>query len=324
MFESIRPVAPPSAVVTNDDLNRIEQMFDCRLSADYRAFMTMLGPGNLNEYLDILSPDHVISETVEMRDIYKEEGSNPPYYLFFFDIYDNAAGHFQPADIDRFICIASSSIGDTHYILPDAPPRYFEAPRDSFELAVAGTTIDEWLDYLDPRVRYQPQARRVVEHGVVQEDDGQPDGTVYIHTFTPEGYPPADPRPWDDRELVWGHSDDPRVTHSLSYGYDRLPDTTIDLIHDYMARYPLFALLDTIAQRDPTTRFEMRAQDAPEAKLEVPRYEATLQAAGGQQGLTLYAHAPQEHTNALFHWLIHEIDAMGVEAPQGLLALVSE
>lgn len=322
MFESIRPIVLPSAVTTDDDLGRIEQTFDCRLPADYRTFMKTFGPGNLNGYLDILSPDRVIAETVEMRDIYKDEGGDAPYYVFFFDCFVNAAEYFQPADIDRFVCIASSSIGDTHYILPGDPPRYFEAPRDGFEVAVTGTTIDEWLAYLDPRTRYLPQARRVVEHGVVREDDGQPDGTPYIHTFTPEGYPPPDPRPWDDIEIVWSHMGDRFV--SWAGGHDgRQVEFTRELIHDDMVRYPLLALLDTIAQHDPATRFIMKAQDAPEATLEVPQYDATLRAGGGQQGLTLYVHVPQEYTRELVHWLARTIGTLGVEAPQGLRALLA-
>lgn len=326
MFEAIRPVAPPSAVATDDDLDRIEQMFACRLPADYRLFMKTFGPGNLNGYLDILTLDRVIDETIEMREIYTEDGEDPanPTGLFFFDCFDNAFAYFQPADIDRFICIASSGIGDTHYILPGDPPRYFEPPRDGFEVAVAGPTIDDWFDYLDPRTRYQPQAHHIVEGGLVKEDDGRPDGTAYIHTFTPEGYSPLDPRPWIDREVVWGHADDPCVAYSLSYGYDSLPDTTLDLIHDYMARYPLFALLDRIAQHNPSTRFYMQAEHRPEAEFSVSRYEATLRAAGGHHGLTLYIHTPQEHASALFHWLAQEIDALGVEVPHGLRALVSD
>jgi hypothetical protein len=331
MFESVRPVAPPSAGATDDELDRIERTFDCHLPADYRAFMKILGPGTLNGYVDILSPDRVIAETVEMRDIYKEEMgpetagvAPPPYNLFFFHIFDNAAASFQPADIDRFICIATTSVGDAHFILPDDPPRYFEVPRDSWEIAEAGTTIEEWLDYLDPRTRYQPQARRVVEQGVVHEDDGRPDGTLYVHTFTPEGYAPADPRPCVERAIVWGHTDDPRVTHSLRYGYDRLPDTTLELIHADMARYPLFVLLDAIAQRDPTTRFEMVAQETPEAELKVPRFEATLRAAAGHHGLTLHIRVPQEHARPLVQWLADEISALGAESPPGLLRLVSE
>lgn len=315
-------------VATDDDLDRIEQTFACRLPADYRLFMTTFGPGNLNGYLDILTPERVIAETVEMRAIYAEGGEDTadPTGLFFFDCFDNALEFFQPADIDRFICIARSGIGDTHYILPGDPPRYFEAPRDGFEVAVTGTTIEEWLDYLDPRTRYLPQARRVVEDGIVKEDAGRPDGTLYIHTFTPEGFSPPDPdsHPWIDREVVWGHEGDPFVSSRGGYSYGRPQDTRIERIHDDMARYPLFALLDTLAQRDPTTRFEMRAQDAPEATLEVPSYEATLRAAGGQSGLTLYIHTPQQQASALVHWLTHELGAIGAEIPQALIALVSE
>lgn len=325
MFDSVRSIAPPRNVAPDDDLDRVEQAFSCRLPADYRAFMTLLGPGNLNGYLDILSPDRVIDETVEMRAIYKEESRGSPYDLFFFESFENATEFFQPTDIERFICIASSGIGDTHYILPDEPPRYFEVPRDSFEVAIAGTTIEEWLRYLDPRTRYQAQARRIVEDGVVQENDGRPDGTIYIHVFTPEGYraPEPDPRLWVDHEIVWGHSDDPRAARHLSQGYTRQPETGLALLHDDMARYPLIALLDSIAQHDPTTRFEMIAHDTPEATLTVPQYEATLRAARGQYGLTLYVHVPQEHATSALAWLVQEIRAVRAEAPPRLLALVS-
>lgn len=88
-----------------------------------------------------------------------------------------------------------------------------------------------------------------------------------------------------------------------------------------MARYPLFALLDAIAQRDPTTRFSMRAQDTAEAELSVPRYEATLRAAGGQYGLTLYVRVPQAHADAIFPWLVEAVRTIGSDVPSGLLAL---
>jgi hypothetical protein len=311
--------------VTDDDLDRLEQTFDCRLPADYRLFMKTFGPGNLNGYLAILSPDRVIDETSEMRAIYKEDGEDPANLsgLFFFDCFDNAVEHFQPSDIDRFICIASSGIGDTHYILPGDPPRYFEAPRDGFEVAIVGSTLDAWLEYLDPRTRYIPQARRVVEAGMVWEDDGRPDGSPVIHTFTPEGYPPIDPRPWNDYAVVWGHADDRLVSWS-GWSYGRRMEPTLELIHDDMARYPLLALLDTIAQHDPTTRFIMKAKDSPETTLEVPQYEATLRAGGGQHGLTLYVHVPQVHARELFYWLVQALSTAGAEIPQELRTLAAE
>jgi len=322
MFELVRPVAPPTMMVADADLDRIEQVFACRLPADYRTFMKTFGPGNLNTYIEFRNPDRVIEETIEMRGIYKDEGVDPPWHVFLFDCFDNAAEYFTPDDIDRFVVFGSSSIGDVYLILPDDPPRYFELPRDGFTVGDGGTTMDSFLVHLDPRTRYRPQASRIVENGVVREDDGRPNDTPYVHTFTPEGYPPPDERTWVDQEITWGHSDDPFVTSSLAYGYDELPSTTIELIHAYTARYPLFALLDAIAQGDPTTRFSMRAQDIAEAELSVPRYEATLGAARGQHGLTLYARVPSEHADALFRWLVAAIRTIGSEVPQALLALV--
>lgn len=321
MFESVRAVASPTIVVTDADLDRIEQAFGCRLPLDYRAFIKTFGPGDIDGYIAIHDPDQAIAETLEMRGIYNDEGVEPPWHLFLYDCFDDAATYFTPDDLDRLVFFASSGAGDTYLFLPGEPPHYFELPRHRSTVGDGGTTIDSFLAYLDPRTRYQPQARRIVADGVVREDDGQPDGTLYIHTFTPEGYPPPDPRPWLDREIVWGHSDDPLVTYSLGYGHGRLPPTNIDLIRDHMARYPLFTLLDAIAQRDGATRFEMEARHTPEAGLSVPCYEASLRAGGGQHGLTLYMHVPKEHAEALLHWLVEEIHAAGSEAPPGMLGL---
>ncbi len=89
-----------------------------------------------------------------------------------------------------------------------------------------------------------------------------------------------------------------------------------------MEHYPLLALLETIALRDPSTRFEAEESDVPTAQLTVPRFEAVLRAGPGMEGLTLYMSVPEEFASELYHWLVAETRASEYDVPPSLLELV--
>lgn len=186
MFESVRPVAPPRAVATDTDLDRIEEVLDCHLPPDYRAFLTTFGPGILDRETNIWTPSEVVDQTAELRAMYREPEGDERERLFWY--FDNAADLLTPEDIERLIFIGHSDDGDNFAILSGDPPHYFELPRHRDDIGDGGTTMDSFLTYLDPRTRYAPQARRIVDNGVARDDDGRPDGTSYLHPFTPEGY----------------------------------------------------------------------------------------------------------------------------------------
>nr|MDQ2830994.1 SMI1/KNR4 family protein [Chloroflexota bacterium] len=218
MFELIQPVAPSTLVATDEDVDRIEQAYACQLPSDYRAFLKTFGPGTLDDgtfTTEIFSPGEVIARTEELRDLLREPGEEPPWHLLFFDLQEDAATYFTPADSDRFIAIAGDDSGSTSIIVPGDLPHYYELPHDA-PIGDAGTTIDSFLAYLDPRVRYEPHARRIVEKGVVHETDGQPDGTPCILRFIPQGYEPSETHPLVEQEVMWGHGDDGLVAWSKS------------------------------------------------------------------------------------------------------------
>ena len=318
MFETVRPIAPPTLVVTDADLDRIEQAVEAALPAEYRAFLTTFGPGTLDQETNIWAPSQVIDQTPELRALYREPEGDEQGRLYWY--FDNAADLLAPEDIDRLVFIGSSDDGDDFAILPGDFPRYLELPRHREEVGDGGTTMDSFLAYLDPRTRYDPQARRIIENGMRRDDDGRSDGTPYIHSFTPRGYkPPRDPRQWIKRAITWGHADDSRVNQSLSHTVFGPPPRAIQF---HMKQYPLLALLEAIALHDPSTRFEAEESDVPNAVLTISRFDATLQAGPGMHGLTLYVHAPQDHAPKLFRWLIDEIRGLGHEVPPPLLAQV--
>ncbi len=323
MFNLVQPVAPDTTGVMDDDLDRIEQAYACHLPSDYRAFLTTFGPGTLEDGIftptEIFSPTEVIERTAELRTLLHEPGEEPPWHLLFFDLQEDAATYFMPADIDHFIAIAGDVAGSTSIIVPGEPARYYELPHDA-PVGDVGTTMDEFLAYLDPRVRFEPHARRIVENGRVRETDGRPDGTPCILRFTPLGYDPAAVHPVVEQEITWGHGDDDLVTWSRSRIDIGLRPTAIQF---HMDRYPLLALLEAVALRDPVMRFEAQESDMPTAWLTVPRFEATLRVGGGMQGLTLYITTLEEHAEALDHWLLAETRALGYDVPSGLIALVA-
>lgn len=322
MFDLVHPVAPRTSIVTDDDLDRIEQTYACQLPSDYRAFLKTFGPGTLDDgtfSTEIFSPDGVIARTEELRDLLHELGEEPPWHLLFFDLQDDASTYFTPADLDRFIAVAGDDGGSTSIIVPGDPPHYYELPHDA-PVGDAGASMDGFLTYLDRRVRYEPHARRIVEHGIVRETDGRPDGTPCILRFIPEGYEPPATRSMVEQEITWGHGDDGLVTWSRSrIDIGRRPTA----IHFHMEHYPLLALLEAIALRDPSTRFEAEESDIPTAQLTVPRFEATLRVGGGMEGLTLYITTLQEYVEDLYRWLIAETRALGHDVPPGLIEFVA-
>jgi hypothetical protein len=84
MFELVQPIARNTLVVTDEDLNRIEQTYACQLPSDYRAFVKTFGPGTLDDgtfSTQIFSPDEVIERTEELRTLLREPGEEPPWYL---------------------------------------------------------------------------------------------------------------------------------------------------------------------------------------------------------------------------------------------------
>jgi len=214
MFESVRSVAPSHTVATDTDLDRLEEVFDCHLPLDYRAFLMTFGPGILDQETNIWAPSQVIDQTPELRAMYREPDGDERGRIFWY--FANAVDLLAPADIDQLVFIGQSDDGDDFAILPGDPPRYVELPRHRDEVGDGGTTMENFLVYLDPRTRYDPQARRIVEGGVARDIDGRPDGTPYIHPFRPEGYkPPEDDRPWIERQISWGHGDDGLVNQRL-------------------------------------------------------------------------------------------------------------
>ncbi len=90
-----------------------------------------------------------------------------------------------------------------------------------------------------------------------------------------------------------------------------------------MEHYPLLTLLEAIALRNSSTRFEAEESDIPTAQLTVPRFEAVLRVGGGMEGLTLYITTLQEGAEDLYRWLITETRALGYDVPSGLTALVA-
>jgi len=320
MFETVRPVAPPTRVITDVDLDRIERDVGYELPVDYRAFLTTFGPGTLDQETHIWAPSQVVDQTPELRAMYREPDGDERGRLYWY--FANAVDLLVPADIDRLVFIGASDDGDDFAILPGDPPRYVELPRHRDEVGDGGTTMENFLVYLDPRTRYDPQARRIVEGGVARDIDGRPDGTPYIHPFRPEGYkPPEDDRPWIERQITWGHGDDGLVNkslHRIDIG-QRPTDITF-----HMKQYPLLALLEAIALRDPSARFKTEESDTPNAGLTIPRYDATLHAGPGMRGLTLYVRVLQAKAPELFRWLTTEIRALGHEAPPSLLAQAPE
>jgi len=320
MFEFIHSMAPPTLLATDAELGRIEQTYVCRLPDDYRVFMKTFGPGTLDDgtfSTDILSPNEVIAQTEEMRALYHEPGKRAPWHLLFFDAWDNAPTYFTLEDIDRLIVFASDDGGSTSVILPNDLPRYFELLHDG-PIGDGGTTMDSFLTYLDPRVRYEPHARRIVENGVVRETDGRPDGTPCILRFTPRGYESSMTRPMVEQEITWGHSDDKLVTWNLLQTDIGRRPTDISF---FIRHYPLLALLEAIALRDISIRFEAEESDVPTARLIVPRFEATLRVGAGMQGLTLYVTVPEEHARTLYRWLADQTNTLGYEVPRDLRAL---
>lgn len=323
MFDLVQPIASSPTSVTDDDVDRIEQTYACHLPSDYRAFLTTFGPGTLEDGIwtptEIFSPAEVIERTAELRALLREPGEEPPWHLLFFDLQEDAATYFTPTDIERFIAIAGDAAGSTSIIVPGDPAHYYELPHEA-PVGDAGATMDELLAYLDPRVRYEPHARRIVENGRVRETDGRPDGTPWIFQFVPQGYTPAERRSMVEQEITWGHEADGLVTWSLSRVDIGQRPTAIQF---HMEHYPLLALLEAIALRDPSTRFEAQESDIPTAWLTVPRFGASLRADGGMEGLTLYITAPEEQVEALDRWLLAETRALGYDAPPGLIALVA-
>ncbi|MDQ2831357.1 MAG: SMI1/KNR4 family protein, partial [Chloroflexota bacterium] len=97
MFELVHPVAPSTSVATDDDLDRVERTYGCQLPSDYRTFLKVFGPGTLDDgtfATEIFSPGEVVARTEELRDLLREPGEEPPWYLLFFDLQEDAAAYF--------------------------------------------------------------------------------------------------------------------------------------------------------------------------------------------------------------------------------------
>ena len=340
MFEHLQLLTGPLQPVTVAEVAALEQALATPLPSDYRAFLLHWGPGVIDREIGLYAPAAVIKSTYEVRDLcaLPEEEGQPR----FFSWYTNTAEFFGPADLHRVIAIGHSMDGDRFILLPGLPPQYFEFPRDRDLIRWAGTSLDDLLQYLDPRVRFDPQARLIVEHGTLREDDGRPNGAVYHPVFIPAGYQPppelyarpdgtvyqpifvlasydqAAPDPTEvTEELPWGHAADGLVNESLGY-----EDTGQDLttIPFYLERYPLLRQLRDIALHDATLRFETREGDAPHAELQVPVFAAHITIAPGSEGLALYIRVPPDNQASFYRWLAAETERLGYPVPVALRA----
>ncbi|HMA32947.1 MAG TPA: SMI1/KNR4 family protein [Chloroflexia bacterium] len=340
MFEHLQLLTEPLQQVTEAEVETLEQALDTPLPPDYRAFLMQWGPGVIDREIVLYGPADVIESTHDVRDLFhvsEEEGQTR-----FFTWYTNTTAFFVSADLDRLLSIGYSLESDYFLLLPDTPPRYFEFPRHSDSIRWVGTSMDDLLQYLNPRVRFRPQARQIVEQGILRNDDGRPNGTVYQPVFIPVGYHPPSrvfarpdgtvyqpifvPVPYDqsapdptgvEEELPWGHEDDGLVNDSIGYHATGQDLTTIPF---YMERYPVLQQLRDMALRDSTLRFETREGDEPHAELQVPAFDAHITVGPGMAGLALYIRVPIDNQVAFYRWLAAETERLGYTVPLALRA----
>jgi hypothetical protein len=343
MFEYLQLLTGSLQQITEAEVDALEQALATPLPLDYRAFLLQCGPGVIDREVVLYGPSRVIESTNDIRELLSvQDEEGPPR---FFAWYTNTAEFFVPADLDRLLSIGYSQDGDCFLLLPGTPPRYFEFPRHRAIIRWAGTSMEDLLQYLDPRVRFRPQARQIVEHGILRNDDGQPNGTIYQPVFVPVGYHPP-PRvfakpdgtvyqpifvsvPYDqsapdptgvEEELPWGHEDDGLVNESIGY-----LDTGQDLttIPFYMERYQVLQQLRDMALHDSTLRFETREGDEPHAELQVPEFDAHIAVGPGSEGLALYLRLPRDNQAAFYRWLAAETARLGYPVPLALRARLS-
>lgn len=313
MFENIHLLVPPVKTVTPADLDHLERTFACTLPPDYRAFLTRFGAGLIGEDVHLYAPSDILQRTRKVRELLgtlEDAGQ-----IRFFTWYENTSALFQPQDLDRLLSIGGTMSNDYFMLLPGVPPRFFEFPRNEYEMRVAGTTMEDFLRYLEPTTRHGPQAWRIVDHGLLRETTGLPDEAPYPHSFIPEDCVSL----LVEEELTWGHSNDGRVNERLP---QREWGSQPPVFH--MAHYPLLRLLEEMALRDPTLRFAVRESETPTAELQVPRFPARLRTGSGLEGLTLYILIPLKQTTAFYRWLAAEAQALGYSIPVQLRTLSTE
>lgn len=333
MFENIQVLVLPDKTVSSLELDELAHTLGCPLPLDYRAFLMRFGAGVLDGEIRIYSPSDVLRGTRYIRDILgprkndelpglvsqthgvsEEEG-----HLRLFTRYENAADFFTPQDLGHFVYIGDTMENDHFVLLPDLSPRFFEFPRYENIIHSAGSTMEGFIDYLDPRTRYAPRARRIVENSHAREISGGPDGTPYLPSFLPQGCVLPQTPDMVEEAVVWGHDDDGLVNTSISRVDIGFRPTAIAF---HMAYYPLLHLLEEMALRDPTLRFEALENDAPAANLGVPCFEAKLRVDSGRGGLTLYVTVPSRHRIALYQWLASETESLGYPIPSDLQAFL--
>ncbi len=316
VFDIVRPLTPSTVVVTDEDLDRIEQTFVCTLPEDYRSFVKHFGPGAFDRgSISILAPEAVIEETEFVRTLFAEPVEDPRGRLF--DYYDNAPDLLAPEDIGRLICIGSNSGGDYFVLLPGAQPHYFELPHSGEDIYDDGTTMDSFLVALDPRRRFAPMARLIIEHGVARILAGQPD-KPYTLVFTPEGHElvPQGAGSW---QIEWDDGGPIRWDESraeIGYG--------LAAVRFHIDHHPLLALLEMLALRDPTLSFEAVEADRPEAYLTVPRFQAELTLGARYNTLFLVVQVPHEHQEGLYRWLASEAHKAKCPVPPDLRTFISD
>jgi hypothetical protein len=110
------------------------------------------------------------------------------------------------AEVDALERAFWSDNADHFAFLPGPPIHCVELPRHRQRIGVGGTTLDELLVSLDPRVRRAPQERWIVERGVSRRDDGRATGQLPRYTFRPEGYSPPLGQ-WLDQTVTWSQAE---------------------------------------------------------------------------------------------------------------------
>lgn len=314
MFENIQILVPPTKSVTSADFDTIEDTLACTLPPDYRVFLTRFGSGLIDQEIYIFAPPAALRRTREIRDLFEilEDAGQ----LRFFAWYDNTADLFQAADLDCLVCLANSMSNDYFMILPGTPPRFFEFPRYGRQVRFVGTTMEDFLQYVDPSIRYPTQNRWLVVGGIEHQTTGGSDEILYPHTFIPEGSESL----FAETEILWEPSDDGLLNDSLGW-VDTGQDCTDIAFH--MAQHPLLRLLEAMALHDPMLWFMAAENIIPQAELQVPQFAARLWTNSGMGGLTLYILAPVEQTTELCKWIAAEAQSLGYSIPPDLQALLS-
>jgi len=173
LLDDVYVVSEARALATDAHIDAAETALGACVPNGYRAFMTTLGAGELNDALRVLPPDELVRRTRDFRGVQanlvagaEEDGYNR------WDLFDDSLALLPPDRLLSVVLVIDAGEGDEIVYHPDAPDDLFLLPHGADIVVRVGGTIDEALAWVLDDEQRVVRTRVLAADGRLEDREG--------------------------------------------------------------------------------------------------------------------------------------------------------